>query len=99
MGRKEVIFINNTELIKVSDSIVEAIKIMIDYIKKVLNDISNCYSRIIRLIQINSNKISGTSPREFGISLLNRKRKDLKYTTYRCVKKIKRNLPYQRRQY
>ena len=99
MGRKEAIFINDAELKEVIDSIVEAIKNVVDAIKKIFNDIFNCYSRITGSIQINDNKIIGTSPREFGISLLNRKRKELKYTTYRCVKKIKRNLPYQRRQY
>lgn len=99
MGRKEVIFINYTELKKVFDSIVEAIKKIIEAIKKIFNDIFDCYLRFKNSVQVFSKKNLKTSPREFGISLFTRRRKEPKYPAYRCVKKIQRNLPYQRRQY
>ena len=99
MGRKEVIFLFVTELKKAFDSIVEAVKKIIEAIKKVFNDIFDCYWRFKNSVQVCNEKNLKTSPREFGVSLFTRRRKEPKYVAYRCVKKIQRNLPYQRRQY
>ena len=99
MGRKEVIFINDIELKKIFDSIVEAIKKIFEAIKKVFNDIFDCYRRFKNSVQVGNEKNLKTSPREFGVSLFTRRRKEPKYVAYRCVKKIQRNLPYQRRLY
>lgn len=90
---------DETEIKEMLDSILEAVKKIVDAIKKLFNDIFNCYIRLRNAHKVDSKKNRGTPPREYGISLFNHRRKEPHHVTYRCVKKVQRNLPYQRRQY